>query len=72
MGGYEDAYGYWRQDPEGFWRAASSAIEWDRLPESIIDRSHKPSPAWFPGGRLNTCLTRSIATCETAAAGRRR
>lgn len=56
MGGYEDAYGYWRQDPEGFWRAASSAIEWDRLPESIIDRSHKPSPAWFPGGRLNTCF----------------
>jgi propionyl-CoA synthetase len=56
MGGYEDAYGSWRQDPEGFWRAASSAIEWDRVPDAIIDRSQKPSPAWFPGGRLNTCF----------------
>ena len=56
MGGYDDAYGDWRRDPEGFWRAASEAIEWDRLPEAIIDHSRKPSPAWFPGGRLNTCF----------------
>lgn len=32
------------------------AIDWDRLPEAIIDRSQKPTPAWFPGGRLNTCF----------------
>ena len=56
MGGYDDAYGEWRRDPEGFWRAASTAIEWDRGPEAIIDRSQKPSPAWFPGGQLNTCF----------------
>ena len=24
--------------------------------EAIIDRSQKPSPAWFPGGQLNTCF----------------
>jgi propionyl-CoA synthetase len=56
MGDYDDAYGHWRHDPEGFWRAASNAIDWDRLPEAIIDRSQKPTPAWFPGGRLNTCF----------------
>ena len=56
MGGYDDVYGRWQRDPEGFWRAASSAIDWDRRPEAIIDRSRKPSPAWFPGGELNTCF----------------
>ena len=56
MGGYDDAYGHWRRDPEGFWRAASDAIEWDRPPEAVIDRGRRPSPAWFPGGRLNTCF----------------
>ena len=56
MGGYDEAYGYWRRDPEGFWRAASLAIDWDRAPESIVDRSRKPSPEWFPGGELNTCF----------------
>jgi propionyl-CoA synthetase len=56
MGGYDEVYGHWQRDPEGFWRGASSAIDWDRPPEAIIDRSRKPSPAWFPGGELNTCF----------------
>ena len=56
MGGYDEAYGYWRRDPEGFWRAASLAIDWNRTPESIVDRSRRPSPEWFPGGELNTCF----------------
>ena len=37
MGGYDETYGNWQRDPEGFWRAASAAIEWDRRPEVIID-----------------------------------
>jgi propionyl-CoA synthetase len=56
MGGYDDAYGQWREDPEGFWRAASEGIEWYRPPDAIVDHSRKPSPAWFPGGELNTCF----------------
>ena len=56
MGGYDEVYGHWQRDPEGFWRGASSAIDWDRLPEAIIDRSRTPSPAWFPDGELNTCF----------------
>ena len=56
MGGYDEVYGRWQRDPEGFWRGASSAIDWDRPPEAIIDCSRKPSPAWFPGGELNTCF----------------
>ena len=56
MGGYDRTFGQWREDPEGFWRAASMAIDWDRPPDAILDRSVTPSPAWFPGGELNTCF----------------
>ena len=56
MGGYDDAYGEWRQDPEGFWRAASAAIEWDRAAGADHRSLPRPSPVWFPGGQLNTCF----------------
>jgi propionyl-CoA synthetase len=55
MASYEDVYRRWQQDPEGFWRRASTLVDWDRAPEAIIDRSQTPIPAWFAGGRLNTC-----------------
>jgi propionyl-CoA synthetase len=45
-----------KRDPAGFWREASAEIDWDRPPEAIIDRSRRPSPAWFPDGELNTCF----------------
>jgi propionyl-CoA synthetase len=56
VGGYDHTYRQWREDPEGFWQAASAAIDWDRPPDAILDRSVTPSPAWFPGGELNTCF----------------
>src|ERR1700756_2793945 len=56
MSGYDETYGWGKKDPEGFWKGGSEAIEWDRPPEAIIDHSRRPSPAWFPGGELNTCF----------------
>ena len=56
MGGYDETYTLWRRDPERFWLAASEAIDWERRPETILDRAHTPTPAWFPDGRLNTCF----------------
>ena len=56
MSGYDEVYRNWEDDPDAFWRAASAAIDWDRPPTAIIDRSRKPSPGWFPGGELNTCF----------------
>ena len=56
VGGYDQTYRQWQNDPEEFWRAASTAIDWDRPPDAILDRSVTPSPAWFPGGELNTCF----------------
>jgi propionyl-CoA synthetase len=56
VGGYDHTYRQWLENPEEFWRAASTAIDWDRPPDAILDRSVTPSPAWFPGGELNTCF----------------
>ncbi len=56
MGRYDETYNRWRNDPEGFWRAASEAIDWEHHPEIILDRAHTPIPAWFPDGQLNTCF----------------
>src|SRR5919204_551654 len=55
MGGYDEAFEQWRGDPEGFWRAASGAIEWYRPPEAIVDRPGE-RPRWFPDGVMNTCF----------------
>ena len=56
MGGYDEIYAQWRDDPEGFWLAASDAIEWTRPPAAILDRTSVPSARWFPDGELNTCF----------------
>jgi propionyl-CoA synthetase len=55
MGAYQETYDRWRADPEAFWDAAAQAIEWDRAPDAVLDRTRAPLYDWFPGGRLNTC-----------------
>ncbi len=42
-------------DPEGFWREAAAAIDWERRWDTILDDSNAPFYRWFRGGRLNTC-----------------
>ncbi|MFC6237869.1 propionyl-CoA synthetase [Longivirga aurantiaca] len=44
------------EDPEGFWRDAAAAIDWDVEPPIVLDRSDAPYYRWFTGGRLNTCF----------------
>ncbi len=55
MGAYEQAFRRSIDDPEGFWREAARAIDWDREPEQILDDSDPPFARWFAGGQLNTC-----------------
>lgn len=53
---YQSVYSRSIEDPEGFWREASSAIDWEVPPgERILDDSRAPFYRWFPGARLNTC-----------------
>ncbi|MGW4944207.1 propionyl-CoA synthetase [Actinoplanes sp. NPDC004185] len=58
MGDYRQAYERSLRDPEGFWRDAAEAIDWDSPPDRIFDTR------WFPDARLNTChnaLDRHVA-----------
>ncbi|MEU8608439.1 propionyl-CoA synthetase [Actinoplanes sp. NPDC048791] len=58
MGDYRQAYERSLRDPEGFWRDAADAIDWDSPPDRIFDTR------WFPDARLNTChnaLDRHVA-----------
>jgi hypothetical protein len=72
MGGYDDAYGRWRRDSEGFWRAASDAIEWDRAPRRSSTSHGNQARHGFRGVGSAPVSMRSIATCETVAAHGRR
>jgi propionyl-CoA synthetase len=56
MGDYRDAYDGSLRDPEGFWRSAAGAIDWDVPPTTILDDSCAPLYRWFPDARLNTCI----------------
>lgn len=44
-----------RDDPERFWRDASSAIDWIEPPQDIYSEENQPVGRWFGGGVLNTC-----------------
>jgi propionyl-CoA synthetase len=67
MGDYRDAYDGSLRDPEGFWRSAAGAIDWDVPPTKILDDSRAPLYRWFPDARLNTCVN---AVDRHVAAGR--
>ncbi len=41
------------QDPEGFWGAEASELEWYRPWSKVLDDSNKPFFKWFPGGQTN-------------------
>ncbi|GAA3343589.1 propionyl-CoA synthetase [Amorphoplanes nipponensis] len=64
MGDYRQAYERSLRDPEGFWREAAEAIDWDSPPGRILDDGAAPIYRWFPDARLNTChnaLDRHVA-----------
>lgn len=61
---YEREFRRSLSDPEGFWREAARAIDWDVEPDRILDTSAAPLFRWFPDARLNTCqnaLDRHVA-----------
>ena len=55
-GAYAAAYEQSISDPEAFWGAAATAIEWSTPPSTVLDDSNPPFYRWFAGGRLNTCF----------------
>jgi propionyl-CoA synthetase len=55
MGSYHDAYARSLAEPEEFWLAAATAIDWTTPPTRALDDSAAPLYRWFPDGQLNTC-----------------
>ena len=54
MSRYHETYAAWKQDPEGFWARAASAIDWITPWSSVtgeMDNLHR----WFPDAECNTC-----------------
>lgn len=52
------------ENPEAFWSARADAIDWDTKWDQILDRSSKPIPTWFSGGKVNAawnCVDRHVA-----------
>ncbi len=64
---YADVYARSLDDPEGFWREAAEAIDWDVFPSVMLDDSSPPFYRWFSDGRMNTCFN---ALDRHVAAGR--
>ena len=52
---YDEVYGAWRRDPQGFWAEAAEDVHWSRKWDKVLDADRAPFYRWFAGGELNTC-----------------
>ncbi|EWT01482.1 propionyl-CoA synthetase [Intrasporangium oryzae NRRL B-24470] len=64
---YRTAYDASLSDPEAFWGAAASAIDWVTPPTRVLDDTDPPFYRWYPDGELNVCVN---AVDRHVAAGR--
>ena len=55
MARYDETYGRWRSDPEGFWLDAARGIDWDTAPTRAFDAEAGVYGRWFPDAVGNTC-----------------
>ncbi|MEM9477643.1 MAG: propionate-CoA ligase PrpE [Pseudomonadota bacterium] len=53
--GYNETYGAWKADPEGFWMQAAEAIDWTVKPSRALFDENAPLYEWFVDGQTNTC-----------------
>jgi acetyl-CoA synthetase len=55
------------RDPEAFWAAFASELDWSRTWTRVLDWSDPPHAKWFVGGQLNVsvnCVDRHIRTAR--------
>lgn len=67
QGPYAEAYRSSLADPQRFWGEAARAVDWSRLPSTVLDDGDPPFFRWFADGELNTCAN---AVDRHVAAGR--
>ncbi len=61
---YHATYSEWEADPEAYWGAAASSIDWFTPFERVFDPDAGTYGRWFTGGTTNTCyncLDRHVA-----------
>ena len=61
---YHATYAEWKADPDAFWGAAASSIDWFTPFERAFDPDAGTYGRWFTGGTTNTCyncLDRHVA-----------
>ncbi len=52
---YNEVYGQWKSDPEGFWAEAAREIDWFSPWEKVFDPDAGTYGRWFTGATCNTC-----------------
>ena len=52
---YDEVYGRWQADPEGFWAEAAEDIDWYKRWDRVLDSSRAPIYHWFAGAEVNSC-----------------
>ena len=52
---YDEVYGRWKADPEGFWAEAAEEIDWYKRWDKVLDSSRAPLYRWFAGAEVNSC-----------------
>jgi len=55
MSDYYKTYAEWKSDPESFWQAAATAIDWYKPADKIFDPDAGVFGHWFVGAQCNTC-----------------
>jgi propionyl-CoA synthetase len=64
---YRDQYRHSIENPDEFWAAAASELDWTQSWDRVLDDSSAPFYEWFTGGEINTCYNAIDRHC---AAGR--
>ncbi len=56
MSRYDEVYGAWQADPEGFWAEAAEDVRWIKKWDKVLDNPKENFYTWFEGGEMNTCF----------------
>lgn len=52
---YHEVYQDWKDDPQGFWKAAAAEIDWISTTDTVFDPDQGQYGRWYPDWECNTC-----------------
>ena len=53
---YEKEYGFWKENPEIYWKKKASFIDWFKPYQKVLSQDEEGKYIWFKDGELNTCF----------------